>query len=121
MRLLDRLRQHVAQRELEIWAVVFPTTVLEHRQHAAHAVFPDCLLVFHLPIERAEFGDARALAHAEFDAAVAHEVQARNFLRHAGGVVGGELDDAVSEPDLLGALGCGGEEDLGLRRVGVFF
>ena len=34
--------------------------------------------------------------------------------------VGGELHDAVAEPDVLGALAGGAEEDLGRRGVGVF-
>src|SRR4051794_30774871 len=36
-------------------------------------------------------------------------------------MVGGELHDAVAEPDLLGALAGRGEERLGRRRMGVLF
>ncbi len=60
------------------------------------------------------------LAHAELDPAVADEIEAGDLLGDAGRMVGGELDDAVAEADLLGALAGGGEENLGLRGVGVF-
>ncbi|OIQ65500.1 hypothetical protein GALL_529400 [mine drainage metagenome] len=120
MRLLNRLRQDVSQREFEVWAVIFEAAILEHRHHAADAVFPDRLFVFHHPAERAKFGDRGAFAHAEFDAPVADEIEAGDFFGHAGRMVGGQLDDAVTQPDLLGALAGRGEEHLGLRRVRVF-
>ena len=117
--LLHRLGQHVAQRELEIRAVVLPAFMREHRHDAAHRVFPHRLLVFHLAIERSQLGDAGALAHTELDAPVAHQVEARDLLRDARGMVGRKLDDAVAEPDVLGSLTCGGEEHLGLRRMRI--
>ena len=64
-----------------------------------------------------ELGDAGALADAELDAAVAHQVERGHALRDARRVVGGELDDAVAEPDVLGALAGGAEEHF--RRRGV--
>ena len=82
-------------------------------------VFPHRLLVLHLAVERAELGDAGALAHAELDAPVADQVEARDLLRDARRMVGGKLDDAVAEPDVLGALAGGGEEHLGLRRMRI--
>jgi hypothetical protein len=36
-------------------------------------------------------------------------------------VIGGELEDAVTEPDVLGALACGGEKGFRRRRVRIFF
>ena len=52
------------------------------------------------------------LAHAELDPAVAEQIQGRDALGHAGRVVGGQLDDAVAEADILGALAGGAEEHL---------
>ena len=75
----------------------------------------------HVDAERPEFGDAGAFAHAELDAAVGDEVEAGDFLGDARRMVGRELDDAVAQPDVLGALAGGGEEHLGLRRVRVLF
>ena len=115
MRLLDRLRKDVAEREFEVWAVIFPATIFEHRHHATHAVFPDFLLVLHLAAERGEFGDAGALTHAKFDTPVADQIKARDLLRDTRGMIRGQLDDAMAETDVFRALGRGGEEHLGLR------
>src|SRR5471030_1040708 len=119
MRLLNRLRQHVAQRELEVWTVVFPAAIVEHRQHTAHAVLPDRLLILHLPIERPKFGDARTFAHAELDPAVADQIEEGNLLGDARRVVGGQLDDAMTQADMFRALAGGGEKHLGLWGVGI--
>ena len=54
------------------------------------------------------------LAHAELAAAVAQEVEHGDALGDARGMVGGELQDAVTQPDVLRALAGGAEE--GLRR-----
>ena len=94
--------------------------VLEHRHDGAHGLLPDLALVLHVDAERLELGDRRALAHAELEAAVRQQVEAGELLGDARGMVGGELHDAVAEPDVLGALAGGGEEQLRRRRVGVF-
>ena len=80
----------------------------------------DLALVFHVDAERRQFGDRGALAHAELAAAVGQEIERGDPLGDARGMVGGELEDAVAEPDLLGALAGGGEEGFGRRRVRVF-
>ena len=70
--------------------------------------------------ERLQFGRGGAFAHAHLDPALRQQVEGRDALGDAGGMVGGELADAVAEADLLGALAGGGEEELRRRRVGVF-
>ena len=67
-------------------------------------------LGFHVAAERRQFGDRGALAHAEFAAAVAQEIEHRDALGDAGGMIGGELENAVAEPDVFGALAGGGEK-----------
>ena len=119
VRLLRRLGHHVAQRELEVVAVPLPTFVPEHRQRGLHRLLPHHALVAEAAIEGMELGDRGALAQAELDAAVRHQVERRHPLGDARRVVGGELDDAVAEADLLGALARRGEEDLGRRRMRV--
>ena len=71
-------------------------------------------------LERLELGDRGALAHAELDAAARQQVEAGDALGDAGGMVGRELQDAVAQPDLLGALAGGRQERGGRGRVGVF-
>ena len=74
-----------------------------------------------IDLEAAELGLARRLARAELDAAVRHEVERRDALRGAGGVVvvRRRLDDAVAEADVLGPLAGRGEEHLGRGGVRV--
>ena len=117
MRLLARLRQHVAEREVEVRAVVLDAAVAEHRDQAAHRILADRPLLVEANLERRQLGDQGALAHAELDAAVRDQIQRGDLLGHLGRMVGGQLEDAVAEPDALGALAGGGEEDL--RRGGV--
>ena len=114
MRLLHRLRHHVAQGNVEILAVMLGADFREHREDRLHRLLEHLALGFHVAAERRQFGDRRALAHAELAAAVDQEIEHRDALGDAGGMIGGELEDAVAEPDLLGALAGGGEE--GFRR-----
>ena len=92
----------------------------EHRHDALDRLLPDLALVLHGHAERLELGDRGAFAHAELDAAAAQQIECRDPLGDAGGMVGGQLDDAVTEADALGALAGGAEEHLRRRRVGVF-
>jgi hypothetical protein len=94
--------------------------VPEHRQHAAHAVFPDVALVPEAQVERVQLGDRRAFAEAEVDATIGDEIQCGDLLRYPRRVVGGDLDDAVTEPDVLGALARGTEKHLGRRGMRIF-
>ena len=114
MRLLHGFRHHVAQGNVEIFAVMLGAHFGEHRKDRLHRLLEHLALGFHVAAERRQFGDRRALAHAEFAAAVGEQIEHRDFLGDAGGMIGRELEDAVAEPDLLGALAGGGEE--GFRR-----
>ena len=114
------LGKHVSQRHVEILAVMLAGAVLEHREDGLHGLVEHGALVVHGAAERLELGDGSALAHAELDASVAEQIEHGDALGHTGGVVGGDLEDAVAEADLLCALAGGGEERLGRRAVGVF-
>ena len=117
--LLTRLGHDVAQREVEVLAVVLPALLPEHGHEGAHGVLPHGTLLAELAVERVQLGDAGTLAHAELDPPVADEVQGADALGHPGRVVGGQLHDAVPEADVLRALAGGGQEHLGRRGVAV--
>ena len=119
MRLLERLGQNVAQRELEVLAVVLDGCVAEHRDHRSDGVLPHGALVTEAASERVQLGRRCALADAELDASVAEEVERRHTLGHASRMVGRELDDTVAEPDVLRALARCSQEHLGGRGVRV--
>src|SRR5262249_25059702 len=53
------------------------------------------------------------------DAATRQEIQRGDALGDAMRLVGGELDHAVTEPDVLRALAGGAEGDFGRRRVRI--
>ena len=119
VRLLARLGDDVAQREVEVLAVVLPALLPEHRHEAAHRVLPHRPLVAEAAVEGVQLGDAAALADAELDPAVAQQVERADPLGDPRRVVGRQLHDAVAEADVLGALAGRGEEHLGRRRVAV--
>ena len=117
MRPLARLGHDVAQREVEVLAVVLPAFLPEHRQEAAHGVLPHRPLVPEATVEGVQLGDTAALADAELDTAMADQVERADPLGDAGRVVRRQLDDAVAEPDPRRPLaGCAEEH---LRRRGV--
>ena len=120
MRLLHGFRHHVAQGNVEILAVMLAAAVPEHREDGADGLLEHFLLGFHVAAERRQFGDRGALAHAELDAAPAQEIEHRDALGDARGMIGGELENAVAEPDILGALGGGGEKGFRRRRMRIF-
>ena len=93
----------------------------EHREDRLYRLLEHLALGFHVAAERRQFGDRGALAHAELAAAVAEQVEHRDALGDAGGMVGGELENTVAEPDLFGALAGGGEERFRRGRVRIFF
>ena len=74
-------------------------------------------------VESAQFGLRSARAGAELDAAVAEQIERRDALRDARGMidVGRRLDDAVTDANVLGALADRGQKYFGRRRVRVFF
>ncbi len=111
---------HVAQGNIEILAVVLAAAFREHREDRADRFLEHFLLGFHVAAERRQLGDRGALAHAELAAAIAKQIEHRDALGDARGMVGGELEDAVAEPDVLGALAGGGEKGFRRRRVRIF-
>ncbi len=121
MRLLIRLRQHVAQRHVEVLAVMLGAAILEHRDDGLHGLFEDLALVLHRHAERLELGRRCAFAHAELATAARQQVEAGDTLGDARGMIRRDLVNAVAEPDLLGALARGREERFGRRRMRIFF
>ena len=94
--------------------------VLEHRDDGLHGLLEDLPLVLDGDAERLELGDRGTLAHAELATAARQQIEAGDTLGDPGRMVGGELQDPVAEPDLLGALAGGRQERLRRRRVGIF-
>ena len=119
VRFLQRFRHDVAPGELEVRAVVFARLVLEHRDQAADRVLPDLALLLEIHIERIELGRRRTFAHAELDAALGDEIETGDVGCNLGWMIGGELKDAVREPDSLGALAGGAEEHRRRGRVRI--
>jgi hypothetical protein len=118
--LLYWLGQDVAQGDVEILAAVLSAAVLEHWEDRLHRFFEDGAPILHSAAEGLEFGDRGALAHAKLAASIAEQVEHGHTLGDAGRVVGGKLEDAVTEPDVLGALARSGEKRFRRRAVRIF-
>jgi len=71
MRFLNRLGYDVAQRHMEIFAVMLAAAVAKHRKDRADSFLEHLFLGFHVAAERLEFGYGSALAHPEFTASAA--------------------------------------------------
>src|SRR5450755_3260548 len=110
MRLLHRLWHHIAQGNVEILAVMLAAAFPKHRKDGADGFLEHFLLGFHVAAERRQFGDRGAFAHPELAASVAQEIEYRDAFGDACGVIGGELENAMAKPDVLGALAGGGEK-----------
>ena len=110
MRLLQRFWHDVAQGNVEIFAVMFAAAIAEHREDRTHGFVEDFLLGLHVAAERRQLRDRGALAHAELATAVAEQIEHRDPLGNPRRMIGGELEDAVAEADVLGALAGGSEE-----------
>ncbi len=121
MRLLHRLRHHVAQGNIEILAVMLGAHFREHRKDRLHRLLEHLALAFHVAAERRQFGDRRALAHAELAAAVAQEIEHCDAFGDPRGMICRELENAVAEPDLFGPLAGRGEKGFRRGRVRIFF
>ena len=76
-------------------------------------------IVAHALTERMELYRPLSLAEPELHAPAREEIERRHALGHANRVVGGELHDAVAEPDALRALARGAEKDFRRRAMGV--
>src|SRR3954467_9716346 len=109
MRLLHRLRQYVAQRHVEILAVMLDPALAEHRDDGADRLLPDRPLLLERDAERLQLGDAGAFAGAELDTAVADQVKRGDALGAARRVGRRQLHDAVRETDAFRPLAGGGE------------
>ena len=120
MRLLHRFRHHVAQGNVEILAVMLGADFREHRKDRLHRFLEHLALGLHVAAERRQFGNRRAFAHAELAAAVAQEIEHRDPFGDTRGMIGGELENAVAEPDLLRALAGCGEKRFRRGRVRIF-
>jgi hypothetical protein len=70
-------------------------------------------------VEGVQLGRGRRLAEAELDPPVRHQVKRGDPFGHPRRVVGGQLDDAVTQADPRGPLARRAEEHLGRRAVGV--
>ena len=122
MRLLERLGDHVAWRHPpELAAPAGEGLLDEHAGDRVHRVLPHGPFLGAIHEEAPELGAGAGLAGAEVDAAVGDQVERRDALSHTGGVVDArwDLDDAVAEPDALGAHRRGCQEDLRRRAVAV--
>ncbi len=93
----------------------------KHREDGADGFLEHFLLGFHVAAERRQFGDRRAFAHSEFATSIAEKIEHRDTFGDARGMIGGELEDAVAEPDVPGALAGGGEKRFRRRRMRIFF
>src|SRR5262249_28752986 len=84
-------------------------------------LLPLRLLLGELDVEAAQLHRRRRLAGAELDAPARDEVERRDALGRARGMVveRRRLQDAVAEADVLRALARGREEDLRRRGVAV--
>ena len=119
VRLLIRLRDDVARREVEELAVELDALLCEARHQGPDRLLPHVALVANAPAEGVKLHRALRLADAELDAAAAQQIQRADALGDADRVIGRELDDPVAEPDALGALACRAEEHLWRRGVRV--
>ena len=121
MRLLHRFRHHVAQRDVEMLAMMLGAHFREHREDRLYRLLEHLALGFHVAAERRQFGDRGALAHAELAAAVAQEIEHRDAFGDARGMICRELENAVAEPDVPGPLAGRGKEGFRRGRVRIFF
>src|SRR6266852_8646773 len=103
MRLLNGLRHHVAQGNIKILAVMLAAALLEHWKDRANGFLEHFLLGFHVAAERRQLGDRGTLADPEFAAPPAQEIEHRDALGDARRMICGELENAVTEPDVFGA------------------
>src|SRR2546430_13614955 len=98
-------------------STLFPYTTLFRSERLG----PLVTLLVAIDQEPTQLGFRRGLARPEVAAAVRDEIQGRNPLSHARGVVEVErqLHDPVAEADARRSLRRGGEEHLGRRAVRV--
>ena len=115
MGLLVGLGQDGAGGHAEGAALVAPALVGPHLGDGADVFVPGFFGFVGVGVHAAEFGPGGGASGAEFEASVAEDVEHGGALGDADGVVelGDADDDAVSDADLLGLHGAGGEEEFG--------
>ena len=119
MRLLHRLRQDVAQRELKVRSVILKPTVSKHRYHRADSVFPNLSFRLDGAVERAELREAAAFAHPELHAPVADQIKRGDPFRNTGVMIDRQLNDTVAEAGILRPLVGRAEENFGRRAMRI--
>src|SRR5215471_4250818 len=105
------------QRVLKVFTAVLAGAVGKHWEDCLHGLVEHGALVLHGALERLKLCDGGALPHTELDPTVAQKVEHGDALCHADRVIGGELEDAVTQADVLGALTGGGQEDRKSTRL----
>jgi hypothetical protein len=113
MRLLIRLGNNVARRNLDELALVAGEWIFHQHPHGdAHAFHLHVLLLGLGHEKSAQLGFSSARAGAEFDAAVADEIERRDALGHARRMIDvrRRLDDAMADADVPGALADRGQK-----------
>ena len=75
MGLLARLGNYVARGEIEVRAVVLPVVLPEHRQKAAHCVFPNGALVAKAALKWVKLRRGCGFTDAQLHAPVAEQIQ----------------------------------------------
>jgi len=121
MRFLHRLRHDVAQRHVEILAVMLAAAILEHRDDRPDRLLPDRPLFVERDAEGLQFSDAGALPGAELDPPVRNQIERGDPLGAARRVGRRQLHDAVTQADLFGALARRPKKHLGRRRMRILF
>ena len=119
MRLLVRLGDDVARREVEVRAVPFPGLARERRHQRFDRLLPHVALLAHAGAEGMKLDRPLTLSEPQLDPAAREEIERGDALGHPDRVIRGELDDAVAEPDAARPLAGRAQEDLGCRRVRV--
>ena len=121
MRLLHRLRHHVAQGNVEILAVMLGAAVLVNIGKIARTASSNTSRLVSMSRPNGVSSVIEALSPMpNSQRPLAQQIEHRDALGDARGMIGGELEDAVAEPDVLGALAGGGEEGFRRRRVRIF-
>src|SRR3954467_11494414 len=92
----------------------------EHRDDGLDRLLPDRALLVVVDAERLKLGDAGALAGAELDAPVRDEVERGDALGTARRVRRRQLQNAVTQANVLCPLAGRAEKYLGGRRMRVF-
>src|ERR1041384_3531717 len=112
MRFLFRFWQHVSSRKVEPLPVKLPRGLGKHRNETLHRLFPYFALVTECAIEGMQFSRAPTFANAHLDPTARHQIKSRDTLGDTSRMVSRELNDAVPQANVFGALADGGQKYL---------